>query len=75
MIRIPVIRLQRQKLAHQRMFVDQISASFRFDLDDIEMTELLFHLTAESIPERIRNRLSPDGVISINDNAPDRPFF
>jgi len=53
MIRIPVIRLQRQKLAHQRMFFDQISASFRFELDNIKMTELLFHLTAESTPERI----------------------
>jgi hypothetical protein len=38
-------------------------------------TLLLFHLTAESIPESIRNRLSPEVTISTNDNTPDRPFF
>ena len=30
---------------------------------------------AETIPERIRNRLSPEVIISTNDNTPDRPFF
>jgi hypothetical protein len=38
-------------------------------------TLLSFHLTVESIPERTRNRLSPEVIISTNDNTPERPFF